>query len=38
MGDTLDGHAMVKRSKLERENGWKEEEVVAAEDQRSSKQ
>jgi hypothetical protein len=39
MGDALDEHAMAKRLKLKREHGRKEEEeVVAAEEQRSCKQ
>jgi hypothetical protein len=38
MGDALDGHAMARRLELHREHGLKEEEeVVAAEEQRSGK-
>jgi hypothetical protein len=38
MGDVLDGHAMSRRLKLQREHGRKEEEeVVAVEEKRSSK-
>jgi hypothetical protein len=39
MGDALDEHAMAKCLKLKREHGHKEEEeVAAAEEQRSGKQ